>query len=184
MSKLSEADHQEAIDRLLTLINPGDTVYMVLRHVSRSGMQRVIDVQLIREGAPYWIGGAVAKALGYRYHRDRNGLVVDGCGMDMGFSVVYNLSATLFPNGFGCIGEKCHSNDHFNGDSDRRPHSEGCQCQTCAVCGGLTICWVCQMCTRCHEHREGCRGCEAEPGEPAHKHWHRAGGYAFRHQWI
>lgn len=34
--------------------------------------------------------------------------------MDMGFNLVYNLSRTLFPDGFICSGESCRSNDHFN----------------------------------------------------------------------
>jgi len=33
--------------------------------------------------------------------RDRWGLKVNGCGMDMCFSTVYNLGRALFPEGFG-----------------------------------------------------------------------------------
>lgn len=45
-----------------------------------------------------------------------------GCGMDVGFSLVYNLGWVLFPNGFECVGERCPSNDHSNGDRDYSPH--------------------------------------------------------------
>ena len=40
----------------------------------------------------------------------------------MGFAVIYELSQALFPKGFECIGEKCPSNDHSNGDRDYTPH--------------------------------------------------------------
>lgn len=39
------------------------------------------------------------KAMGYTFDRDRTGLKVSGCGMDMGFHLVYNLGATLWPKG-------------------------------------------------------------------------------------
>lgn len=51
-------------------------------------------------------------------------LVVNGCGMDMGFHVVYELGYTLYGrDGFICIGERCPSNDHSNGDRDYTPHA-------------------------------------------------------------
>jgi hypothetical protein len=47
-----------------------------------------------------------------------------GAGMDMGFALVYNLSRSLYPNGFDCIGESCPSNDHVNG-YNRSHHADG-----------------------------------------------------------
>jgi hypothetical protein len=124
--KISKARQEECRERLQSLIKPGDTVYCVLRHVSRSGMMRVIDLHIIKDGEPVWIGRTVADFLGYSY-KD-NGLRVTGCGMDMGFAVVYELSHKLFPDGFGCIGKNCPSNDHSNGDRDYtpgHPHTSG-----------------------------------------------------------
>ena len=40
----------------------------------------------------------------------------------MGFHVVYNLGATLYPEGYDCIGLGCPSCDHSNGDRNRSPH--------------------------------------------------------------
>jgi hypothetical protein len=37
--------------------------------------------------------------MGDRFDRNREGIVVGGCGMDMGFHLVYNLGATLWPKG-------------------------------------------------------------------------------------
>lgn len=90
----------EAIVHLRSVLKPGDTVYTVLRHVSRSGMTRGIDCYLIEDNRPVWITGYVGHAIGSpqpeEYWRKSMGLKVGGCGMDMGFHVVYTLSRVLF----------------------------------------------------------------------------------------
>lgn len=129
------AVRQEAIEKLRTWIKPGDTVYTQLKHVSRSGMQRVIQVvkincrpetdidgQASTEPEILYLGYNVAKAIGERYDREREGVKIGGCGMDMGFAVIYELSQALFADGFDCIGENCPANDHSNGDRDYAPH--------------------------------------------------------------
>ena len=55
-------------------------------------------------------------------YNDPEGVPVSGCGMDMGFQIVYCLSSALYPDGFDCIGKDCLANDHFNGDRDYTPH--------------------------------------------------------------
>lgn len=103
-------------------------VYTILRHTSASGMTRHISVifpkiengEIRMRDITYLVG----KALGYKI-QDRNGaLVVGGCGMDMGFHVVYSLSHILYPDGFDCIGGNCPANDHVNGVKAKR-HSDG-----------------------------------------------------------
>ena len=93
-------ERQQAVERLREMLKPGDTVYTTIKHVSRSGMQRSIDVHLIRDNKPVWIAPAVAKAADYPFDERREALKVSGCGMDMGFAVVYDLSRVLFPKGF------------------------------------------------------------------------------------
>lgn len=113
-----DAERQEAIESLRKMLKPGDTVYTVLKHVSRSGMSRKIDVYCILDGEPRWIAGYVGKAIDNPQSRKdwerSQGLTVSGCGMDMGFHIVYNLSRVLFPDGFECVGDRCGSNDHSN----------------------------------------------------------------------
>lgn len=46
------------------------------------------------------IGWMAAKAMGDKFDRDQQGIKIGGCGMDMGFALVYNLGRTLFPKGF------------------------------------------------------------------------------------
>lgn len=104
MTTLQQAERDEAIGKLRKWLKPGDTVYTILRHVSRSGMSRSIGVVLLKgrkqnsmDLHPNYL---VAKALGYRQGKG-DGVVMGGCGMDMGFALVYNLGRTLWPNGNG-----------------------------------------------------------------------------------
>ena len=89
----------EAIKRLKQWIRPSNIIYVVLRHVSTSGMSRRLDFYVIKHNQPIRITYLIAYALGYRLSKVDDALVVQGCGMDMGFSVVYSLGRCLFPKG-------------------------------------------------------------------------------------
>lgn len=96
----------ESRARLLEWLKPGDTVYTILRNVSRSGMRREIGIVLMNgDHGPTHPNYSVAVVLGDRLGK-RDGIIVGGCGMDMGFHLVYNLGRTLFPEGFGIEMEK------------------------------------------------------------------------------
>lgn len=148
MTRQMRAERDEAIAQLREWIKPGDTVYTILDNVSRSGMSRAIRVlvPLVAgngvESVPP--GGkptdyirkdsihvefrhpnyAVGKALGLRHWkrdgREQDALVVGGCGMDMGFHLVYELSHVLYgghrdgSGGYACLGKGCPSNYHVN----------------------------------------------------------------------
>jgi hypothetical protein len=74
------------------------TVYTVLRSVSSSGMTRHISLKVAQGDDIYDITYLAAQALGDKVH-DKHGfntLKVNGCGMDMGFHIVYSLSSVLF----------------------------------------------------------------------------------------
>ena len=159
MGKVSKARKEECITRLKELIKPGDTVYCTLKHVSRSGMYRVIDLHIMKDNEPWRISTLAADLL-EGYDGRWEGCKAHGCGMDMGFHLVYNLSSILFPDGFGCIGNEegkcCPSNDHSNGDRDYTPHME--EKDRIGADG--------KLCT-CHK-----------------THWHTSGGYALRRSWM
>lgn len=96
---------------LRKLIQPGDTVYCILRHRSASGMSRRISLAIIADrgdGSHYLrtIDQLAADAAGFRTSRNHDGLVVSGCGMDMGFHTVYSLGRALFPDGFGVLSNR------------------------------------------------------------------------------
>lgn len=111
-----EAERERVKDELRALLPPGSTVYTILRHVSQSGMSRDISLVVHTPTGIRNITRLAAEANGYRIMRN-GGLRVGGCGMDMGFHVVYGLSYALYPNGHHCIGRepvRCPSNDHVN----------------------------------------------------------------------
>lgn len=100
MTQYSKAAKEESFERLRSWIKPGDTVYTILDHVSRSGMCRHIRVQLIKcedgELRVLHPNYAVSRVLGYRQAQRGDGLVVGGCGMDMGYHLVHSLGYALF----------------------------------------------------------------------------------------
>lgn len=123
------ADQVDAQCKLRAMLTPGTTVHTGLDHVSRSGMSRRISVYIVRDGDITDITWLVAKA-GYGKLHAQGGISMGGCGMDMGFALVYGVGRMLYPNGFPCTGSKgytssgrkarhprCMSNDHVNGDS-------------------------------------------------------------------
>lgn len=90
---------EQSRQQLLKWLKPGDTVHTVLRHVSSSGMSRRISVIVTTPDGPLDVSGYVAQVLDMR-RNDRDGsIVAGGCGMDMGFSIVYNLGYHLWPKG-------------------------------------------------------------------------------------
>ena len=97
-------NQNEAIENLRGIISVGDRVYTILRHRSASGMTRWLDLYIIKNNEPRRITWLAAAALGYTYDFKREALKVGGCGMDMGFHVVYCLGRRLFPDGFAVEG--------------------------------------------------------------------------------
>lgn len=111
-----EQERLNAVNFLLDVIHPGDTVYTTLKHVSASGMSRSIAVIVMHECKPWNLTRMVAKACGWKVDDKHDGVRIGGCGMDMGYHLVYSLAGTLFrESGFYCTGkEGCPANDHNN----------------------------------------------------------------------
>ena len=82
----------------------GKTVYCVLRNVSRSGMSRRIDFYTLDGERMQWLTAWMHVIFDTKMG-DKQGMRVDGCGMDMGFATVYNLSRALYRDGFGVVSE-------------------------------------------------------------------------------
>ena len=100
----SAADADISKQRLLDeYLNDTRTVYTVLRSVSASGMTRHISLLVAgidNTGKPalFDITYHASKVLGDKLS-ERDGhrtIKVNGCGMDMGFHLVYSLSRVLF----------------------------------------------------------------------------------------
>ena len=162
-------ERDEAIAKLREILPPGTTVYTILRHVSRSYMQRSLSVVIptldLVDEVDHGDGSFTAefhsgitdithwarKALDGKFDREHGGIICRGAGMDMGWHLVSNLSRVLYPEGFGCIGPSCPANDHVNGDRDYILHGEEPDLE---------------------DRAEG------------HGHWHSAGDYALRMVWL
>lgn len=91
-------DNKKDIEYLKnTLAAGGFKVYCILRHVSASGMLRVIDLYTIKDNRPVWLSGTVATVMNWKLDNKYNGGIrVNGCGMDMGFHLVNSLSVELY----------------------------------------------------------------------------------------
>ena len=90
------ADREKYKEQLRALFaeDSKPVVKTILRHVSQSGMSRNISVVYKGEDITW----KVAKALGEPI-KEKHGswiITMGGCGMDMGFSLVYNLATVLY----------------------------------------------------------------------------------------
>ena len=101
------------------MIKPGQTIHCVLRRVSASGMARDISLFIIQKGELRNIDSLAADATGHNMAANGPGIKMTGCGMDMGFALVYSLGAALWPNGT----KKPHGTR--NGAPDSAPDSAG-----------------------------------------------------------
>ena len=94
-----QADFEYAKKQLLDYyLTEGATVYTVLRSVSSSGMSRTMSLKVAKGGQILDLTYYASVVLGYKLV-ETNGsraLRVGGCGMDMGFHVVYSLARVLF----------------------------------------------------------------------------------------
>lgn len=95
---ITNEERAEALHALRAKLPPDSTVYTVLRSASRSGMSRVLSTLIVEDGRLVDVTWYVARLLGYplREVNGSRGLFVQGCGMDMGFHVVYGISRTLW----------------------------------------------------------------------------------------
>lgn len=91
MKQTKAQAQQDAIFDLAKNLKKVDTIYTVIRHVSNSGMQREISIKTIEDGNLYHYDYLVAEALGLKLGK-HDGLVVKGCGMDMGFHLVDRIN--------------------------------------------------------------------------------------------
>lgn len=96
--KEGEKTYKEQIKAsLLEFIQPGSKVYTICDSVAKSGMSRKIRCFVVRGNQVADITHSVSVVTDIKIKEGK--LVVPGCGMDMGFHVVYTLGACLWPNG-------------------------------------------------------------------------------------
>ena len=84
-------------DYLLRNAEKGSHVYTVLRHTSRSGMLRVIDLFMVVEGNIQHLNPS---KMAKEWDKKNDGFRIHGCGMDMGFEMVYQLGLLYHGDGY------------------------------------------------------------------------------------
>lgn len=101
MTKKEKLERKAYAIKVLTVdfgIKAGDTLYTSLRRVSASGMTRIISVHFVDEDRRIRdITSLVASALDSTEVQTHCGwgIKIHGCGMDMGYHVIDNLSYVL-----------------------------------------------------------------------------------------
>lgn len=95
----ARATLRELVERSQKRRDGSPVIYTLLRHVSKSGMSRDITLKIVDdEGTLRDITYTAALAIGEK-PRDNYGwrvIRVHGCGMDMGFHLVYSVSHALY----------------------------------------------------------------------------------------
>lgn len=116
----AEQERQESIDYLRSILKPGSEVFTILRHVSSSGMTRHIDLMTVVDGEIRCISYRAAIVMGMKLAsgRGQTGIKISGCGMDMGFALVYDLGRYLWPKGFDLPEERRGRNGDTSGHDD------------------------------------------------------------------
>ena len=105
--KYSKEEKQESLESLKEWIKKGDILHTTVNHVSRSGMMRHMSVKHLKATdnpeRPVNVSNydyQIARVLDLPEAPDYQGVKVGGCGMDMGFHLVYTLSRKLFDDGY------------------------------------------------------------------------------------
>lgn len=157
LTKAAQAAREESRKALLESIKPGDTIHTVLRHVSKSGMSRRIDLYKLTADGPLFLTYHVARLCGYSLPDKGQGLRTDGCGMDMGFDAVYTLGRYLFPDGFGMPMRLAAEPDGVNGTRPSDPEEAALMVS---------------------------KGWKARGRNGDSTGWDNDGGYALNHRWL
>jgi len=103
---MSEVKEKTYIQTVLENLPQNTRIYSIVRHVSKSGMSRLIDFYVMVDNRPMWVTPAIRDLLGYNQDKQTSALKVSGTGMDMCFHVVYSLGSKLHNDGYYFTSER------------------------------------------------------------------------------
>jgi len=83
---------------LLEKAPKGTTLHTIVRHVSQSGMQRVIDAFILEGGEMRSLRG-LADDTNLKIDRNHDGFVMKGAGMDMAWYLTHLLGEAVHNDG-------------------------------------------------------------------------------------
>ena len=104
--QIKEQERQAMIEQLKLIMPEGSKVYTCLRSVSQSGMTRNISLIVFKKDpqGDYTLhpNYTASKLLGWKLTSKfgHDAIRVSGCGMDMGFHLVYTLGQILYGDGY------------------------------------------------------------------------------------
>ena len=92
-------EKEKSIETLKEYLKKDITIHSIIRSVSNSGMTRNISFKITDKDNILDLSYHIAKALKYPFNEKYHAVKVSGCGMDMAFHVVHNLSHILYGKG-------------------------------------------------------------------------------------
>jgi hypothetical protein len=93
---MKEYEINEMKQNAISLLSKTDRIYCILRSVTKSGTCRSISFHVVDNNKNILnINYYISVIVGYKFNKARDGLVVKGCNMDMGFHVVHTLLREL-----------------------------------------------------------------------------------------
>ena len=95
-----ELESKESIETLKEYLKKDMTIHSIIRTVSSSGMTRNISFKITDKDNILDLSYHIAKALKYPFNDKHHAIKITGCGMDMAFHVVHNLSHALYGTGY------------------------------------------------------------------------------------
>lgn len=88
---------EDAIAKLKEMIQPGDTIYTIVKHVSKSRQSRAISFYVVDSSRNILvIDYYMSLVLEVPFDKKNQGLKIQGDGMDMCWHTVTNLSHLIF----------------------------------------------------------------------------------------
>jgi len=89
-----------ANETLFKILDKRKEIYCSVKHVANSGMSRHIAFYVADGDKILTITRQIGVILDLPYRERTGGLFISGCGMDMGFHIVYNLGLVMFEDGY------------------------------------------------------------------------------------
>ena len=95
--QIKEFEKNDAIERLRRMMDElqHKEIYTVMKHCSSSGSTRHISSYVVKDNRIFCIDYLVKRILNLELAK-KGGIIVSGCGMDMGFHLVYSLSSIIY----------------------------------------------------------------------------------------
>lgn len=86
--------------KALEYIQKSGTIYVISNHTAASGMSRVLKLVYVLNNEILTVPSGLMEKAGFKWNKKHGGWKIAGCGMDMGFAMVYAFCLTHYDNGY------------------------------------------------------------------------------------